>query len=187
VHFLSTELTGKRLELLREIVPNLHRVVTFYNPINPSARESSKQLREAAQQLGVELIERHVASVEALQEALRTLKAGEADGYVAVSDAMVDSQSQPLIDTAKAKRLPTMLYEATLVRQGGLASYSADFHEVGRLSAKHVERILTGTNPKDLPVEGAYKLALVVNLQTAQALGLTMPASVLYQADKVIK
>src|SRR5919198_801485 len=66
VHFLSTELTGKRLELLREIVPNLHRVLTLYNPINPSARESSQQLREAAQHLGIELIERHVASVAEL-------------------------------------------------------------------------------------------------------------------------
>jgi putative ABC transport system substrate-binding protein len=187
VHWLSTDLTGKRIELLKEIVPHVQRIITFYNPANPAARESVKHAREAARQLGVELLERQAASVEELQAVLRALRAGEADGYVAVSDAMVDSQAPLLIDTAKATRLPTILYAEALVLQGGLASYSADFHEVGRLSAKHVQRILTGTDPKDLPVEEVTRLALVVNLKTAQHIGVTIPELVLWRADKVIK
>jgi putative ABC transport system substrate-binding protein len=187
VHWLSTDLTGKRIELLKEIVPHLQRIITFYNPANPAARESVRQAREGARRLGVELIERQAASVAELQAALHALRAGDADGYVAVSDAMVDSQAQLLIDTAKATRLPTMLYDAGQVLQGGLASYSADFQEVGRLSAKHVQRVLTGTAPKDLPVEEVTRLALVVNLKTAQHIGVTIPDLVLYRADKVIK
>jgi putative ABC transport system substrate-binding protein len=187
VHFLSTDLTGKRLEILMDMVPRLHNVATFYNPNNPSARESAKEAREAAGRLGVKLIERHATSVELLQRGVRALKVGEADGYVALSDAMVDSQSQLIIDTAKAKRLPTMFYEGGLVSKGGLASYSADFQQVGRLSAKYVQRILAGTSPMDLAVESVHKLELVLNLRTAKEIGLTIPQRVLTRADKVIK
>jgi len=100
---------------------------------------------------------------------------------------MVDNQGQLLIDTAKAKRLPTMFYAESLVRKGGLASYGPDFHEAGRLSAKHVQRILAGTNPKDLPVEGTDRVALVVNLKTAKQIGLKIPQIVLFRADTVIE
>jgi putative tryptophan/tyrosine transport system substrate-binding protein len=187
VHFLSTDLTGKRMEILKEIVPRLHRVVTFYDPRNPSARESVRQAREAAPHLHVELIERHVASAEELKAALRAQRAGEADAYVAVSDAMVDRHAQLIIDAATAKRLPTMFYFDSLVARGGLASYSVDFHEIGRQSAKHVERILTGANPKNVPVEGVDRLTFVVNMKTAKQIGLTIPQSVLVRADKVIE
>ena len=187
VHFLSTDLTGKRMEILKEIVPKLHRVVTFYDPRNPSARASVKQAREAAPHLQVDLIERHVASAEELQAALRALKVGEVDAYVAVSDAMVDRHAQLIIDAANAKRLPTMFYFDSLVARGGLASYSVDFHEIGRQSAKHVERILTGANPKDVPVEGVDRLTFVVNMKTAQQIWLTIPQSVLVRTDKVIE
>lgn len=187
VHFMSTDLTGKRLEILMDMVPKLHNVVTFYNPSNPSAKESAREAREAAGGLGVKLIERHAASVELLRTSMRALKVGEADGYIAVSDAMVDSQSQLIIDTAKAKKLPTMFYEGGLVSKGGLASYSADFHQVGRLSAKYVQRILAGTNPMDLAVESVHKLELVLNLRTAREIGLTIPQRVLTRADKVIR
>ena len=187
VHFLTTDLTGKRLEILRDLFPKLHRVVTFYNPSNPSATESAKQGREAARHLQVQFIERHVASVKELQAALLTLRAGEADAYVDVSDAMVASQGQLIIDTAKAKRLPTMFQEQSPVAKGGLASYGVSYHEVGRLSAKYIQRILTGTRSQDLPVETVRKIDLVLNLRTAREIGLTVPPNVLTQADRVIK
>jgi putative ABC transport system substrate-binding protein len=187
VHFLSTDVTGKRLELLKQIVPKLQRVVTFYDPRNPSAMESAKQGREAAQRLRVELMERHVASAEELRAALQSLRPGEVDGYLAVSDAMVDRHAQAIIDAANAKRLPTMFYFDSLVAGGGLASYSVNFHELGRQSAKHVGRVLAGASPKDLPVESVDRFTLVISMKTAQRIGLMIPQSILLQADKVLE
>jgi putative tryptophan/tyrosine transport system substrate-binding protein len=184
----GTDLTAKRLVILKEIVPKLRRVVTFYDPRHPVAIESSKFAREQATRLlGVELVERHVASVEELQTSLRALRAGEMDAFFEVSDPLVAIQDQLIIDTAKVKRLPTMFTNQSSVIKGGVASYSASRHEIGRVSAKYVQRILAGVKPKDLPVEGVDKIDLVINLKTAKQIGLTIPQSVLYRADKVIK
>jgi putative ABC transport system substrate-binding protein len=187
VYSLTTDLTGKRLEILKEIVPKLRRVVTFYDPRRATTIESAKQAREAARQMGVQLVERHFASVEELQAGVRALRAGEVDAYLAMAEPMVINQSQLIIDTAKAKRLPTMHNFLSEVLKGGLASYNVNLHEVGRVSAKYVQRILTGVKPKDLPVEGIDKISLVINLKTAKEIGLTVPPNVLYRADKTIK
>jgi putative ABC transport system substrate-binding protein len=187
VYSLTTDLTGKRLEILKEIVPKLRRVVTFYDPRRATTIESAKQAREAARQMGIQLVERHFASVEELQAGVRALRAGEVDAYLAMAEPMVINQSQLIIDTAKAKRLPTMHNFLSEVLKGGLASYNVNLHEVGRVSAKYVQRILTGVKPKDLPVEGIDKISLVINLKTAKEIGLTVPPNVLYRADKTIK
>jgi len=187
VQFRATDLTGKRLEILREIVPTLHRVVAFYDPRNPSAIESAREAREAARNLGVQVIERHVASVEELQKAVEAFKGDEADAVIAISDAMVDSHIQYVIDMANAKKLPSMLYDPGAVTKGGLATYSADYNEIGRLSAKYIQRVLDGVNPADLPVEGADKLSFVINLKTAKKIGLAIPESILARADRVIE
>jgi putative ABC transport system substrate-binding protein len=100
---------------------------------------------------------------------------------------MVLSQSELIIDTTKAKRLPTMFWVQDSVVRGGLASYGVNYHEVGRLSAKYVQRILTGTRPQDLPVETLHKIDLIFNLRTARDIGLTITPNVLARADKVIK
>ena len=183
----TTDLTAKRLELLKEIVPKLRRVVTFYDPRNPPAIESSKSAREAARLLGVELVERHVTTVEELRAGVRALRAGEVDAYFTVSDPMANNQAQLIIDTARVKKLPTMFDVTSHVIKGGLASYNVSFHEMGRVSAKYVQRILTGVKPKDLPVQGIDKIELVINLKTAKQISLTVPPNVLVRADKVIK
>ena len=187
VYHPSTDLTAKRLELLKEMVPKLHRVVTFYDPRRPTGIESSKLAREAARQMGLQLVERHIASADELQASLRALRAGEVDAYLAVSDPVPSNQAQLIIDTARLKRLPTMFDFLSHVTKGGLASYAVNFHEMGRLSAKYVQRILTGVKPQDLPVEGIDKIALVINLKTAKQIGLTIPPNVLARADRVIK
>jgi putative ABC transport system substrate-binding protein len=188
VHYLVTDLTAKRLQILKEIVPKLRRVVTFYDPRNPVANESAKSARgEATRLLGIEFIERHVASVEELQAAVRALRVGEVDAFFAVSDAMVNSHAQLIIDTARAKRFPTMFDFQSSVIKGGLASYSVSFHEMGRLSAKYVQRILAGLNPKDLPVQGLDKIELFINLKTAKQINVAIPPNVLARADKVIR
>ena len=183
----TTDLTAKRLELLKEIVPKLRRVVTFYDPRNPPAIESSKSAREAARVLGVELVERHVTSVEELRAGVRALRAGEVDAYFTVSDPMANNQAQLIIDTARVKKLPTMFDVTSHVIKGGLASYNVSFHEMGRVSAKYVQRILAGVKPKDLPVEGIDKIALVINLKTAKQIGLIVPPNVLVRADRVMR
>jgi putative tryptophan/tyrosine transport system substrate-binding protein len=183
----GSDLTAKRLEILKEMVPKLRRAVTFYDPRNPAAIESSKLAREEARRLGVELVERHIASAEELQAAVRALRAGEMDAFFKVSDSLVDNQHQLIIDTARVKRLPTMWDFESSVIKGGLASYSVSRHEVGRMSAKYVQRILTGVNPKDMPVQGIDKISLVINLETAKQIGLVVPQRVLARADKVIR
>jgi putative ABC transport system substrate-binding protein len=161
--------------------------MTFYDPWNPSAIVSARDGREAARRLGLEFVERHVASVEELRNAALAFTTGDADAFVAVSDAMVDSQIESVIDMARGKMLPTMFYEPGAVVKGGLATYSPDFKEVGRISAKYVHRVLTGTNPAHLPVEGVDKFLFVLNLKTAKQIGLSIPDSILIRADKVIE
>ena len=187
IHSQFTDLTAKRLELLKEMVPSLRRVVTFYSPDNPAAQQSIKIARDAASRLKVGLIERRVTSVDELRAGLRALRPGEADAFFYVSDAMVSSQAELIIETARAKRLPTMLQDHGSVAKGALASYGVSFYTVGRLSAKHVQRVLLGADPRDLPVEQLDRLYFVINLKTAKFLGLTIPQSVLARADEVIQ
>jgi putative ABC transport system substrate-binding protein len=187
IHYLSGDLTPKRLEILKEILPDLHRVVTFYDPRNNVALAAAKSAREAARQLRVEIVERHVASVEELRQGVKALKAHEADAYFYTNDAMVTSQVPFIIDTARSKKIPTMFHEPSLVTQGALISYGVSYREIGRLSAKYVQRVLAGSSPQNLPVESLSRLELAVNLRTARELGLTIPQSVLFRADKVIE
>ena len=189
VHFLVRDLAAKRLEILKEILPKLRRVLTFYDPgsRSPVPAEAAKLGREEAKRLKLIFIERHVGSVEELRKALQALKPGEADAYFYTPDAMVLGQAQLIIETANAQKLPTMFHEQSLVAKGALASYGVSYYGVGRLSAKYVQRVLTGTHPRDLRVETVDDVELVINLKTAKALGLSIPPEVLARANKVIK
>jgi ABC-type uncharacterized transport system substrate-binding protein len=187
VQYSATDLTGKRLEILKEMLPKLSRVVIIYNPNNRMSVEAAALAREAARHFGVQLVERQATSVEELRQRVGALKAKEADAYFYISDAMVTTQAQLVIDMAMSKKLPTMFAEQNLVAMGGLASYGQNFHETGRLSAKYVQKIMTGAPPGDLRVEIVDKFELVINLKTAKQIGLTIPPNVLVRADKVIK
>lgn len=161
--------------------------MTFYDPRNVIAQGSIKSAREAARRLSVEIVERHVASVEELRLGLNALKAQEVDAYFFVNDAMVTSQAQFIIDVAKSKKLPTMFSEPSLVAQGALAGYGVSYYEVGRLSAKYVQRVLAGTSPRNLPVESFSRMEWAVNLKTSRELGVTIPQGVLLRVDKAIQ
>jgi putative tryptophan/tyrosine transport system substrate-binding protein len=187
VQYSVTDLTGKRLEILKEMLPKLSRVVIIYNPNNRMSLEAAALAREAARHFGVQLVERHATSVEELRQRVGALKVKEADAYFYISDAMVTSQAQLVIDMAMSKKLPTMFSEQSLVAMGGLASYVQNFHETGRLSAKYVQKIMTGAPPGDLRVEIVDKFELVINLKTAKQIGVTIPPNVLARADKVIR
>ncbi len=187
VAYRSNDLTAKRLEILKEILPHLRRVVIFYDPSNDVAMTNAKSAREAARQLKVELIEKRVASAEELQLGLKALRAQDADAYFYSGDAMVLSQAEFIIDIARTKKLPTMFLEPSLVAQGALVSYGVSYYETGRLLAKYVQRVLVGTSPRNLPVEMFSRFGLALNLRTAHELGLTIPQSVLFRADQVIE
>ena len=153
VQFSTGEVSGKRLELLRDMVPKLARVVTFYNPQNASSIESAKEGREAARVLGIDFLERHVSTPDELEAALEAFRPGDADAYVAVADALVESRSDLVVEMARVKHLPTLFTQERITERGGLASYGASYPDVGRLSAKYVQRILSGADPAELPVE----------------------------------
>ncbi len=187
IHGRGVDLTPKRLELFKVLVPRLRRVVVFYNISSNSAPRSLKLAGEAARKLKIELIERPVASVEELRASLRALRPGDADGIFYVSDAMVSSQAELIIETAMAKKLPTMFQEQESVAKGALASYGENYYTIGRLSAKQVQQVLKGAKAGEMPVEQLDRLYFVVNLKTAKALGLEIPQSVLARADDVIR
>jgi ABC-type uncharacterized transport system substrate-binding protein len=187
VYYLASDLTPKRLEILKEILPKVRKVVTFYNPKNSVSTEAATLGREAARQMKIQFIERHATSVDELREGLQNIKPGEADAYFYVSDAWITSQAQIIIQASLAKKLPTMFQEQSLVAAGGLASYGQNYHEIGRMSAKLVQKVLTGARPQDLRVETGDKFEMAINLKTAKQISLTIPPNVLAQADRVIK
>jgi len=187
VQYSVTDLTGKRLEILKEMLPKLSRVVIIYNPNNRVSVEAAALARQAGKLLRVQLVERQATSVEELRERANALKAKEADAYFYTTDAMVISQAQFVVDMATSKKLPTMFSEQSLVVMGGLASYGQNFHETGRLSAKYVQKIMGGAQPGDLRVEVVDKFELVFNLKTAKQISLTIPPNLLARAEKVIR
>lgn len=187
VYYSSVDLTAKRLEILKAVLPELRRVVTFYNPRNAFALKSARAAREEGRLLNIEIVEHQVASTEELRQSVNALKSKDADAYFNIADSMVISQSQYIIDATKAKKLPGMFADYNLVEQGALVAYGVSFNEVGRLSAKYVQRILAGGSPRDLPAESLSKVGLAINLKTARELGIAVPQSLLLRADKVIQ
>src|SRR5262245_41558584 len=183
----TVELTAKRFELLKEMVPRLHRVIVFYNPDNSTSVLSLKDAREAARQLKVEMVERRITSGDELRAALRALRPGEVDAHFHVADSLLTRYADLVIEAAKAKKLPTIYQDREVVVRGALAAYGLSYYASGRLLAKYVQRVLHGAPPGDLPVEQQDRLDFIINLKTAKAIGLTIPSSVLRRADEVIE
>ncbi|HWE15980.1 MAG TPA: ABC transporter substrate-binding protein [Hyphomicrobiaceae bacterium] len=187
VHFLTAELTGKRLRLLREIVPTLRRIVTFHNPANPVARYALEEARSATRLLNIDLVDHEVSSPADIRSRLTLLGEAKADAYFFISDSLVNSYGTLILEAANALKMPTMVYELDLVAKGALAGYGLNYREIGRLAAKYVSRVLSGTRPSDLPVETLSQPALAINRRTARALGLAIPSNLLARADEVIE
>jgi putative ABC transport system substrate-binding protein len=186
-HLATNDLTPKRLEILREIVPNLRRVVTFYDPRNPTSVSGLAATREPAGKLGIEVAAQQVTSPQEIRDRLRTLATAEAEAFFFVPGALITSHTALIIEAANALRLPTMPIELGAVRAGALASYGLDFRESGRRPARYVSRILAGSLPRDLPVEAVNQPALAINLKTATAIGVDIPPLLLTRADEVIE
>jgi len=183
---LELELVPKRMEIFRELIPGLKRVLLVYDATNAVAVSSLKVHRDAAQRLGLTLVERPVRTEEEARSLIGAIRKNEVDGIF--SSRTISLNIPGLIhDIAPKRAIPTMFHDAIFVEQAGLASYSANLYELGRQAARLVDKILKGAKPSDVPVEQPTKFELVVNLRAAKALGITIPQSILLRADRLIQ
>ena len=187
VQYLAVDLARKRLEILKEIIPKLRSIITFYDPATATSVEGAKLGRAEAQRLNLKFVEREVNSIDALNRALDGLKPGEFGAYLYIADAMIASQAQRIVDSALAKKLPTMFHDQALVARGALASYGQSYYEIGRRSAKYIRQVLGGASPSNLRVETMDDVELAFNLDTAKKIRVTIPPNVLARAGKVIR
>jgi putative ABC transport system substrate-binding protein len=190
--FQGEELPGKRLELLKEAVPQSTRIAVLWNPVGPgyaSRKSLLRNLTVTARALGLHLHIVEVRRAAELDTAFATLAQARVHALLVVEDALVLSTSlgRRLADLAAMHRLPAMYSWSEYVDAGGLMAYGPSLQETYRHAAAYVDKILKGATPADLPVEQPTKFELVINLKTAQALGLTIPPTLLFQADEVIR
>ena len=171
----QSDLAGKRLELLREVVPRLRRLAIMVNVGYPQAVLEMGEVQAAARTLGLEVAPLEIRRAEDIAPAFEALKA-QADALYVVGDALIAANRTRIITLALGARLPTIFNTRDFVQAGGLMSYGPNFPDLFRRTAELVDKILRGTKPGEIPVEQPTKFDLVVNLTTAKALGLTVPA-----------
>ena len=184
---LAPELGGKRLELLKEVIPGLSRVAILSDPTNPIFTLQLREVESAAQALKLQLQILEVRDSNDIDSAFGAAKKGRAGAVGTLASAFLGSHRQKLVDSAEKSRLPTMYHNSGFVEVGGLMSYGVNNADLYRRAATYVDKILKGTKPADLPVEQPTKFELVINLKTAKQIGVTIPPNVLVRADKVIR
>jgi ABC-type uncharacterized transport system substrate-binding protein len=182
----QTDTAGKRLELLREVVPNLHRLAIMGNMNAPGAVIEMKQLDATAQSLGLEVTRREIGRAEDIAPTMETLKTG-ADAIYIATDPLIFDNRMHINGLAREARLPTIYGSREYVDAGALLSYGPSWSDLFRHAAELVDKILRGAKPADLPVEQPTTFELVINLKTAKALGLAIPPTLLARADEVIE
>jgi putative ABC transport system substrate-binding protein len=182
----QTDTTSKRLELLREIVPGLRRLVIMANVGNPFAAQEMTRIRVAARTLDLELAALEVRRADDIAPGFELLK-GSTDALYVSTDPLIFTNRVRISTLAVAARLPTMYGNREFVEAGGLMSYGSNFPKQFRRAADYVDKILRGAKPAELPVEQPTKFDLVINITTAKALGLEVPPTLLARADEVIE
>ncbi len=180
------EVFGKMLELLKETVPNLSHVAVLWNPKGPASTLGWNAIQSPARRMGVQLHSMEVRSPDDLDKAFQAATRADADGLITTPGAVRGSRKR-IINLAAKSRLPAIYTSSSWADRGGLMGYGASMTHLYRRAATYVDKILKGAKPANLPVEQPMKFRLVVNLKTAKLLGLTIPPSILYRADKVIK
>ena len=183
----GTELYGKRIQLLREAILRLSRILVVWNPRNEAAQMSLQVVEAAANAIGVQSQPIAAPDIEQLERGLGDATRNPATAILSVADAFLWSQRARIVSLASRHRLPGMYPEREFAVEGGLLAYGSNVPDNFRRAASHVDKILKGAKPADLPVEQPTKFDFIINLKTAKALGLTIPQSLLARADQVIE
>ena len=184
---LNYELSGKRLELLKEVVPRASRVAVLWDPGHPAGAPILRETEAAARALGLQVQPVEARGPDDFQSALSTIKRMRAGGLVVLPSQLFTAHRYRLADLLIRERVPAVFLSSEFVEAGGLLSYSASLADQYRRAATYVDKILKGRKPADLPVEQPTRFELVINMKTAKALGLTIPQTILVRADQVIQ
>jgi putative tryptophan/tyrosine transport system substrate-binding protein len=184
---IQNELTGKRLELLKEAVPKISRVAVVLNPEGQVPTQGYEPLKGFAQSLKISLEPLEIRKPNEIDKAFAAIPKSRVDGLLLESDPVFNTNRQKVIALTAKNRLPAMYPERRWAEDGGMMAYGTDLIEVANRAAILVDKILKGAKPADLPVEQPTKFELAINLKTAKQIGVTIPQSVLFRADRVIK
>jgi putative tryptophan/tyrosine transport system substrate-binding protein len=184
---ISTVLAGKRLELLKETVPNLSRVAVLWDPQNPTSAQQWKESQLPAREMGLQLHSMEVSSFDKFESAFKEAVKARSAAIAVTQNTLVASNQTRVVELTAKNRLPAMYTNGTYVANGALMSYGPDQAESFRRAASMVDKILKGTKPADIPVEQPTKFEFVINLKAAKQIGLTIPPNVLVRADRVIR
>jgi ABC-type uncharacterized transport system substrate-binding protein len=184
---LFTELVPKELEIMKQALPHMKRIGALVTMTAPSHRPALHAIEATAKELGVQVLTVPVRAPEDLDGAFAMMVRERVSGFLAVASPLTRSQRAPLAELSLKHRLAGMFGTRENVEAGGLISYAADLVDLTRRAATYIDKILNGARPGDLPIEQATKFELVINLKTAKALGLTIPATLLLRADQVIE
>jgi putative tryptophan/tyrosine transport system substrate-binding protein len=183
----STELTGKRIELLKELVPHLSRVALLHNMGNPAVPPEWEETKTAARALGLKAELLDVRSRDDLSRAFDRAIRQRVDGLIVGADGLTQLHQHTIVDWAASNRMPTAYPARDFVEAGGLMAYAVSYADLYFQFARFIDKIFKGAKPADLPIEQPTKFELVINLKTAKALGLALPQSILVRADEVIR
>ena len=184
---VAPDLEGKRLELLREIVPSVSHIAVFLNSVNPFHVASMRQALAAGKTLGIKVQQYDIRKSEDLDGAFAALRKERPDALLILADRVFLHNRQRMMDFTEEQRLPNVNAYKELVEAGGLISYGPSYEDMHKRAAIYVNKILKGAKPGNLPIEQPTKFTLVVNLKAAKALGISMPPTVLSRADEVIE
>jgi putative tryptophan/tyrosine transport system substrate-binding protein len=184
---IAPDLEGKRLQLLREVVPALSHVAMFINSLNPFHVSSMNQARAAAQAMGIKLQLHDIRKSEDLDDAFATIRKERPDALLILADRVFLHNRERMMDFTKEQRLPNVNAYKELVEVGGLMSYGPSYEDMHKRAAIYIDKILKGAKPADLPIEQPSKFTFIVNLKAAKALGVTVPSQLLGLADQLIE
>lgn len=183
----SGEMSQKRFEILKTLVTNVRRVHIFYDENNKYSEDNFLTAEKAASRLGLEVVDHPVKTGNELRTILDQMQAQNGDVILQISDDLVESHGTYLIDRAKRLKLATLFDDESWISKGGLATYGPNYTQMGRQAAQLIDKLLKGAQPKDVPVQSASKFDLLINLRTANAIGLNIAPETLNKAEKVIR